>query len=162
MDTFEGRLVSIAVAPTKAARMRSVDRARIVPGKGVEGDRYAEREGTFTASGDGVTEVTLIEVEAIEAIARDQKISVEPRDARRNLVTRGVPLNHLVGRRFRVGEVVLEGTKLCEPCKHLESLTAPGVRDALVHRGGLEARIVRGGVVSAGDAIRPVGDGAAP
>ena len=151
---FEGRLVEIAVRPAKAAEPVVRDRARIEPGRGVEGDRFGDSAGTKP----GDAEVTLIEIEAIEAVARDQKSAIETRRARRNLVTRGVPLNHLVGKRFSVGEVVLEGTKLCEPCKYLESLVAPGLKEALLHRGGLDAKIVKGGVVRAGDSIRPCDD----
>jgi MOSC domain-containing protein YiiM len=157
---FEGRLVEIAVASAEAADMRSVPRAALAPGRGVEGDTRAGRGG---APGDPVRpdhEVTLIEAEAIEAIARESSIVIEARAARRNLVTRGVPLNHLVGRRFRVGDAVLEGLRLCEPCPYLESKTVPGIMDALRHSGGLRARVVEAGVVRAGDPIRPA-DGVA-
>jgi len=78
-----------------------------------------------------------------------------PAASRRNITTRGVPLNHLVGRRFRVGDVVLEGRRLCEPCEHLQSLTKPGVLKALVHRGGLRADIVVGGTIRLSDPILP-------
>ena len=78
-------------------------------------------------------------------------------ETRRNVVTRGIALNHLVGKRFRVGEVLLQGIRLCEPCDHLESLTRPGVRQALLHRGGLRAQILEGGVIRVGDPIAPVG-----
>ena len=79
--------------------------------------------------------------------------AIEPIETRRNVVTRGVALNHLVGKRFRVGEVMLQGIRLCEPCEHLESLTRPGVRAALVHRGGLRAQILEGGAIRVGDSI---------
>jgi MOSC domain-containing protein YiiM len=88
-------------------------------------------------------------------LAQECQITLEPGQARRNLVTRGVPLNHLVGRQFSIGEVVLRGLRLCEPCGHLEALTAKGIQDGLRHRGGLRAQIVRGGVVRTGDSIRP-------
>jgi MOSC domain-containing protein YiiM len=94
-------------------------------------------------------------MEAIEALAQECQIALEPGAARRNLVTRGVPLNHLVGREFHIGEVLLRGLRLCEPCGHLETLTVKGIQDGLCHRGGLRAQIVRGGVVRTGDAVRP-------
>ena len=90
---------------------------------------------------------------ALEALAHECAIKLDPGQARRNLVTRGVPLNHLVGKEFQVGGVVLRGLRLCEPCGHLEGLTIKGVKDGLCHRGGLRAQIVRGGVVKTGDAI---------
>ena len=98
-------------------------------------------------------EITLIEAEAIEAVPREYGVELSPAEARRNIVTRGVALNHLVGREFRVGNVVLRGIRLCEPCEHLERLTRPGVLEALVHRGGLRAQIVSGGTIQVGDSI---------
>ena len=155
---FEGRLVLIAVSPTLGGPMRALPTARIVLGRGIEGDR--KFQGAADDGHDPAREVTLIEGEALSAIAREKQIAIRPEEARRNLVTSGVPLNHLVGRRFSVGEVVLEGQRLCEPCEHLESLTVPGIHDALRHRGGLRANIVRGGAIRPWDAIRPM-DGAA-
>jgi len=99
-------------------------------------------------------EVTLIEIEAIEAMKRDLGIELDPGASRQNIVTRGVPLNHLVGRKFRVGEVTLFGVRLCEPCSHLERLSHPGVREALIHRGGLRAQILADGTIQVGDPVR--------
>jgi mannose-6-phosphate isomerase-like protein (cupin superfamily) len=95
------------------------------------------------------------ESEAVEAIARDAGITITAAETRRNIATRGVPLNHLVGREFFVGEVRLRGIRLCEPCGHLETMTTAGVRNALMHRAGLRASIVRGGTIRVGD---PVGE----
>ncbi len=83
------------------------------------------------------------------------EITLAPNDARRNLLTRGVPLNHLVGKTFTVGTVVLRGIRLCEPCGHLEKLTCKGVEKGLAHRGGLRAQVVSGGVLEVGAAIVP-------
>jgi MOSC domain-containing protein YiiM len=127
-----------------------------VAGQGLTGDRYGTQQGTFSKGRKPDTEVTLIELEALEALARETKIELEPGQARRNLVTRGVPLNHLVGRDFSVGEVVLRGHRLCEPCGHLEGLTVKGVKDGLCHRGGLRAQILQGGVLRVNDTIRPL------
>src|SRR6185312_4735262 len=91
-------------------------------------------------------EVTLIEEEALAGMAREYEVLLPPAQARRNLLTRGVPLNHLVGQTFRVGNVVLRGIRLCEPCGHLQKLTCKGVLKGLLHRGGLRAQIVQGGI----------------
>src|SRR5262249_11410103 len=143
---FHGYLAAIYLTARKATPLERVDQAEVVAGRGLAGDRYYLKEGTFSKP-DADREVTLIESEALEALARDCHVTLEPGQARRNLVTRGVPLNHLVGREFLVGDVLLRGIRLCEPCGHLEKLTAKGVEDGLRHRGGLRAEIVRGGVV---------------
>ncbi len=133
--------------------MVSVKEVRAIPGKGLEGDRYFTQTGTYSKKPWPDREVTLIEVEAIEALAREYKIALEPGAARRNIVTRGVPLNHLVGREFRVGDVTVRGLRLCEPCAHLERLSHSGVREALIHRGGLRAQILTDGTIRVGDSI---------
>lgn len=150
-----GEVVSIHVAPKRNAPTESVDRVHAIPGRGLEGDRYFHAAGTYSDRPGPWREVTLIEVEAIEALARDNDVRIAPGDARRNLVTRGAALNHLVGREFRVGEVRLRGIRLCEPCAHLEGLTRRGVLGGLVHRGGLRAQILTEGVIQVGDPIVP-------
>jgi MOSC domain-containing protein YiiM len=151
---FEGRLEAIYIGLQKREDLQAVSEIGAVPGLGLVGDRYYHQQGTFSKPGSVDREVTLIEIEAIEALKRECELSLEAGRARRNLVTRGVPLNHLVGQEFQVGEVVLRGIRLCEPCGHLESLTIKGVKDGLCHRGGLRAKIVRGGIIHAGDVIR--------
>jgi MOSC domain-containing protein YiiM len=155
---FEGELAAIFVAGPKREPRQRVDRAEAVAGHGLAGDRYLRKEG----GGNPSQEVTLIESEALEALARECDIRLEPGQARRNLLTRGVPLNHLVGRAFAVGEVVLRGIRLCEPCDHLEGMTVAGVKQGLCHRGGLRAEVLRGGVLRTGDPIRPHADGPQP
>jgi MOSC domain-containing protein YiiM len=152
---FQGQLVAICIAAQKRAELQCVDQVEAVAGRGLVGDRYGVQDGTFSKPGQPDREVTLIEAEAVEALARESNLELEPRRARRNLVTRDVPLNHLVGKEFTVGDVVLRGLRLCEPCGHLESLTVKGVKDGLCHRGGLRAQIVRGGLLRQGDVIRP-------
>jgi MOSC domain-containing protein YiiM len=147
---FEGQLLAIYLHGPKGEDLRAVETARIVPERGVEGDRYCRKEG----GGKPDQEVTLIEMETLEALERECKIEIAPFKARRNLLTRGVPLNHLVGRDFAVGNVVLRGIRLCEPCDHLESLTVKGIKDGLHHRAGLRAEVVRGGELRQGDPIR--------
>jgi hypothetical protein len=152
---FEGQLLGIFLAAKKRSDLNEVSEAEVVLGQGLVGDRYFLGDGTFFKDRRADQEVTLIEVEAIEGLRREYDISLQPGQTRRNLVTRGVPLNQLVGKDFAVGEVILRGHRLCEPCDHLERLTVAGVKKGLVHRGGLRAQVVRGGVVRKGDAVRP-------
>lgn len=146
-------VVSINITADGGGPMISVDEIRAVPGKGLEGDRYFSAKGTFSKKPAPDREVTLIESEAIEALARDYGIAIDAGESRRNIVTRGVALSHLVGKEFLVGEVKLKGLRLAEPCGHMEGLTKPGVREGLVHRGGLRAQIQNEGTIRAGDQI---------
>ena len=150
---FKGELVSIHVAPKAGAPLEARSQVAAIAGRGLEGDRYFDGTGYWSNNAGVIREVTLIEIEAIEALAREKKIELAPGAARRNLVTRGVPLNHLVGRQFQVGVVRLHGTRLCEPCQYLEGLTAHGVLAGLIHRGGLRAKIIAGGGIGVGDLI---------
>src|SRR3989475_12739715 len=149
--------VSIHIADRAEARLRSVDHVRAVPGKGLEGDRYFLENGTYSDRPGPGREVTLIESEAIEAMARDNQITVPAGATGRNVTPRGAPLNHLVGQEFEVGGVRLLGIKLCEPCSHLEGLTQKGIIAGLVHRGGLRAKILTEGEIRVGDSIVPRG-----
>jgi MOSC domain-containing protein YiiM len=153
LKMFEGTVVSINIAPTAGAPMQSVGEARAVPGHGLEGDRYFAHQGTFVKQ-DPETELTLIEVEAIEAMKTELDVDYGLSDSRRNIVTRGVPLNHLVNREFWIGEVKARGLKLCEPCGHLQRLSHEKVLPGLVHRGGLRAEILTEGVIRIGEAIK--------
>lgn len=139
--------------------MTSVGEVKAVSGKGLEGDRYFRGEGTWSDHPAGDNQLTLIEKEAIEAAAREYGVKIEAGDARRNIVVEGLALNHLVGREFTLGEVRVRGIRLCEPCRHLEGLTKPGLRRALIHRGGLRAEILDSGVIRTGDVVdhTPVG-----
>mgnify|MGYP000846261227 CR=1 FL=1 len=149
--SHEGKVISIYIAPKGGETMVEVDSVRAVVGEGLEGDRYANRVGTFSDTPGTGREVTLIEAEAIESLARECDVDIHPVESRRNIVTRGLALNHLVGREFRVGGATLMGLRLCEPCNHLEALTRPGVRRGLVHRGGLRASIIDSGLIRTGD-----------
>ena len=153
---FQGQLAAIYIGECKGEALHAVPQIEAIAGRGLAGDRYCRNEGTFSKPGKPEQEVTLIESEALQGIAREADLHLESHQARRNLLTQGVPLNHLVGREFQVGDVVLKGIRLCEPCGHLESLTVKGVQDALCHRGGLRAQIVRGGVLHMGDIIQPL------
>ncbi|MGI0149331.1 MAG: MOSC domain-containing protein [Thermoplasmata archaeon] len=155
---WTGEVRSIHIADTREAPMRSVEWVRAIPGKGLEGDRYFNASGTYSDRPGPWREITLIESEAIEAMARDNEVSIRAGDARRNVVTIGVALNHLVGHEFLVGQVRLRGIRLCEPCSHLEGLTRRSVLGGLVHRGGLRAQILTEGKIRIGDRIAPAAD----
>ncbi|HEX6490215.1 MAG TPA: MOSC domain-containing protein [Gaiellaceae bacterium] len=149
---MSGTVVEILLAPVAAELPRSVGWARARAGRGLEGDRYFTGRGTWSnyPVRSGI-DLTLIEQEVLESVG------LSGAQARRNLVTRGVRLNELVGRRFRIGKVVCYGDRLCEPCAHMERLTGTAV-EALLHRGGLRADISTGGELRAGDAITLVPD----
>lgn len=151
---FEGSVLSIHIAPAAEETMIAVDEVNALPGKGLEGDRYFKQAGTFSKPQPD-RELTLIEIEAIEALKHENEIDLEVGAARRNIVTRGVPLNHLVNREFQIGAVRVRGLMLCEPCAHLARLSHQGVLPGLVHRGGLRAQILTEGSINVGDAIRP-------
>lgn len=150
----------IFVAPDGGAAMREKPAVEAVAGRGVRGDRYFEdvATGTFVTweredDRPNGYDLTLIEQEAVAAIEREAGIDLAPGEHRRNVETRGVALNHLVDERFRIGDVVCRGDRLCEPCDYLQRRTAAGVRDALRHRGGLRADVVEGGTIRAGDPV---------
>jgi len=133
--------------------MQTLPEARLLAGIGIEGDRYATRLGTYSKRHHIDRQVTLIEVETLEALARDHNIELLPHEHRRNLTTRGVPLNHLVGQYFRIGDCVLYGGRLNVPCLYLENLLAKKVFKALLNRSGLNCRVVVGGMIRTHDSI---------
>jgi MOSC domain-containing protein YiiM len=150
----QGTVISIHIAPTGAAPMKSVTNAKAVAGRGLEGDRYYSKLGTYSNQAGSGRDVTLIEIEAINGLKRDYEVQLDSGQPRRNIVTRGVALNHLVEQEFCIGDVVLRGTRLCEPCAHMEKLTVKGAMRGLVHRGGLRAEIISGGSIRVGDTIQ--------
>ena len=151
-----GVVAGLLVAPTAEAPLERVFLAEAVAGRGLESDRYFDGRGTFSGSGRGY-ELTLIEAEALEALAADG-VEISWEQARRNVVTRGVGLNALVGRRFLIGDVECVGRRLAEPCSHLQRLAPPGILAGLVHRGGLRADILAGGTIRVGDPVVTVPD----
>jgi MOSC domain-containing protein YiiM len=153
---FSGVLLAIHIAQQASAPMVELDAARLVEGVGIEGDRYATARGTYSDKPHPDRQVTLIEMETLDALARDHGIDLPPHETRRNLTVAGVPLNHLVGREFRVGDVVLVGGRLNVPCLYLEDLLGKPVFKPLINRSGLNCRIVKGGTIRPGDAIRPL------
>jgi MOSC domain-containing protein YiiM len=155
--TAAGVVEHIHIAPAAGAPVRAVATVRAIAGVGLEDDRYAYGRGHY--QDDRVSrDLTLVEAEAIEALAREHGIDLPAGGTRRNLTTRGIDLDELVGARFWVGEVLCQGTRLCEPCHYLADLTGKPLLRALVHRGGLRADILRGGVIRNGDPVRSIED----
>ena len=152
---WTGELVGIFIAPFAKATMVPVSEVRAIPGRGLEGDRYFLGQGTFSRGYKPDAELTLIESEAVAALAREESIALQHGEPRRNLVTRSVALNHLVGREFMVGDVRMRGHRLCEPCTHLAQVTGQeAIVRALLHRAGLRAQVLTEGTLRAGDPIR--------
>lgn len=150
---WQGELLGIHVASAASAAMAELDEAKLIAGVGIEGDRYATGLGTYSKRPHIDRQVTLIEVEVLEALARDRGIELPPHEHRRNLTTRGVPLGHLVGQYFRVGDCVLYGGRLNVPCLYLETLLGKRVFKPLINRSGLNCRIVLGGTIRSRDRI---------
>ena len=150
---WQGKLLHIHTSPAAGLNMESHKSASLISGSGIEGDRYQRGTGKYSDIKD-IREVTLIEIETLEALKRDHDITLDPVEHRRNLTTRGVPLNHLVGKRFRVGEVVLLGGRLNTPCRYLNLVTQKDVCDLLEHRSGLNCSILKSGQVIVGDTIQ--------
>lgn len=151
-----GKVKSIYTCESAAQPLRPVQKAELVAGRGIVGDRYYNETGTFSGrlAGNPAREATLIEIENIEAFNERFSHDFSEAEFRRNIVTAGISLNDLVGKTFSVGEVVLRGIKLCEPCTHLQGMMADEVLPGLVGKGGLRAEILVGGEIAAGDGIR--------
>jgi MOSC domain-containing protein YiiM len=151
-----GTVEAIVVAPEAEALTVKVDRAMARAGRGLEGDRYFDQRGTFSNAHGRGHDLTLIEAEVLDSLELPAG-RLPPEEARRNLVTRGIDLNALVGKHFRVGDVECFGQRLCEPCAHLERLTAQagktGTLRALIHKGGLRADVLSDGEIRVGDEI---------
>jgi len=151
--SWQGSVVSIHIGEA-GKPLQEVASVAAEAGVGLVGDRYHQQSGTFSKKNSPDREITLIEEEALIALQREYQVSLTSAEARRNITTRGVPLNHLVGKTFHVGNVVLHGIRLCEPCGHLKKITGKEV-EGLKHRGGLRAQIVSGGVIKKDDVIKP-------
>ena len=150
---WKGELLHIHTSPAAGLNMESHKSVSLISGSGLEGDRHQRGTGKYSEIKD-IREVTLIEIETLEALKWYYNIIVEPTEHRRNLTTRDVPLNHLVGKRFRVGEVLLLGGRLNTPCRYLNLVTKKNICDLLEHRSGLNCSIVESGTVIVGDKIQ--------
>jgi hypothetical protein len=145
-DRRAGSVAGILTAGGAEAPLERVEKVAAVAGRGLQGDRYFDGRGTFSGPGHGY-ELTLVEAEVLDSI------DLPWEQARRNVVTRGIALNGLVGRRFKIGAVECIGRRLAEPCAHLEKLARPGLLRPLVHRAGLRADILEGGTIAIGDEV---------
>jgi MOSC domain-containing protein YiiM len=145
-----GKVDSIYIGPEDEGPMHSVGSVNAVAGRGLEGDRY------FHAGddpGDPTEEVTLIEVEPLENSAPEHGLEITPEDMRRNIVTRGVRLRDLIGKKFIVGEVRVEALEDNPPCRHLQKLAGKEILKPMIEKGGVRGRIVESGTIRVGDAI---------
>ena len=148
-----GRVEAIHVTGAASEPMRPMDRVRAIAGVGLEGDRYALGTGRYSPDPQPDRQITLMAAEELDRLAGVEGIALSPAESRRNVLTRGIDVNALVGRRFRIGGVECEGTRLCEPCLYLMDLVGKPVLKHLVHRAGLRARILIGGELAVGDEV---------
>jgi MOSC domain-containing protein YiiM len=153
--TWRGSLESIHIASQAAGPLQSLAEVLAIPGSGLAGDRYALQQGTFFKKPDPSVELTLIEAEAIDAAEREHGVKLAPGESRRNLATRGVPLNQLIGIQFHIGAIRVRGIRPSNPCSYLQRLTGKDVMVALRQRGGLRAQILTEGIIRVGDWISP-------
>ena len=156
---WRGTIEQLFIAPEAGAPMQSVEAVRAVPDRGLEGDRYFAGIGSFSRWPGSHRALTLIAQEALDELTDATGLILPAAESRRNVLTRGVPLNDLIGHRFFLGEVEVEGVRLCQPCKYLVRLTEmPGLLPGLVNRGGLRARILSEGTLRVGVAVTPATD----
>lgn len=155
MAGWAGTIVALHTCSAAGQAMQEADRLTLLAGRGIAGDRYLLGTGYYSAKPEEGRQITLFEVETLDALQRDYRISLTPAEHRRNVTVTGVPLNHLVGRRFRLGDAVLEATRLSIPCRYLEEVTGKSVFKALLHRSGLNCRILEGGTIHMGAAVLP-------
>jgi hypothetical protein len=152
---WTGRVEGLHLCPRSFLPMRSPETLTLVAGFGIQGDRYSVGEGFYSDRPEEGRQITLFEAETLDALLRDHKVRLAPDEHRRNVTTRDVPVNHLVGRRFRVGSALLEGTRLSTPCRHIEQITGQEIFNFLLNRSGLHARILEGGEIRLGDTVSP-------
>jgi MOSC domain-containing protein YiiM len=153
---WTGLVRFLHLAPRAFLPMRAMEQLVLVAGQGIEGDRYmiGREEGCYSHKPEEGRQVTLFELETLVALKRDAGIELGPEEHRRNVTVEGVPLNHLVGHRFWLGETLLEATRLSIPCRHIEEITGKAIFDPLINRSGLNCRILQGGIVRVGDTVR--------
>jgi MOSC domain-containing protein YiiM len=153
---WTGVVRHLHITPRAFLPMRAMPELRLIEGKGIEGDRYmiGREEGFYSHKPEVGRQVTLFEFETLVALKRDANIELGPEEHRRNVTVEGVPLTHLVGRQFWLGETLLEATRLSIPCRHIEEITGKPIFDPLINRSGLNCRILKGGTVRVGDAVR--------
>lgn len=159
--SWHGSIAAIFIASRAGEAMTALADVHALAGRGLDGDRYAAGAGFYSWAAGPLREVSLIEAEVLERLAHDHNLDLPLGIHRRNIVTRGVPLGHLIDREFRVGEAIFRGVEICEPCQHLIDVTGiKGILSPLIHRGGLHAAVVSGGMIRIGDAVTAVEEGA--
>ena len=158
IPAWTGVVRYLHITPRAFLPMRAMPELRLIEGKGIEGDRYmiGREEGFYSHKPEVGRQVTLFEYETLVALKRDHNIDLAPEEHRRNVTVAGVPLTHLVGRQFWLGETLLESTRLSIPCRHIEEITGKAIFDPLINRSGLNCKILKGGTVRVGDAVRNV------
>jgi hypothetical protein len=152
---LRGTVEALAVARAAEAPMRLLEVAQAHAGRGLDGDRYAAGVGTFSSRAGRRPgyDLTLLAAEVLDEMAAAGQ-ALDFAGTRRNVLTRGIDVNALVGRRFRIGDVLCEGRRLCEPCVHLDRLSGPGILRPLIHRGGLRVDVLTDGEIRLGASIR--------
>lgn len=150
---WTGQVDHIHITPAKSQPMQALEEARLIAGQGVEGDRYLLGTGTYSVLPGEDRQLTLIETEMLARVAADFGEEIAPYEHRRNIQVSGVPLQHLVGMRFRVGECLIEGVRINQPCKYLNLMLKRDVLKALQNRSGLNCKILEGGNVRPGDIV---------
>jgi len=153
-----GRVEAIRISPSAGAPMQAVERVAGHAGGGLDGDRYQLGTGEYSdrpAPGRGLT---LVAAESLELANREHPgLDVSPADTRRNITTRGVDLDALIGREFRIAQPRCAGVRLAEPCRYLEGLIGRPILEALAHRAGLRAEILEDGEIAIGDEVALTG-----
>jgi MOSC domain-containing protein YiiM len=156
VPNWTGVVRYLHITPRAFLPMRAMPELRLIESKGIEGDRYmiGREEGFYSHKPEEGRQVTLFELETLVALKRDANIELGPEEHRRNVTVEGVPLTHLVGRQFWLGETLLEATRLSIPCRHIEEITGKAIFDPLINRSGLNCKILKGGIVRLGDSVR--------
>jgi MOSC domain-containing protein YiiM len=158
VPAWTGVVRYLHITPRAFLPMRAMSELRLIEGKGIEGDRYmiGREEGFYSHKPEEGRQVTLFEHETLVALKRDHNIDLGPEEHRRNVTVAGVPLTHLVGCQFWLGETLLESTRLSIPCRHIEEITGKAIFDPLINRSGLNCKILKGGTVRVGDPVRNI------
>jgi MOSC domain-containing protein YiiM len=150
-----GEVIAIHIASAASEPMQALQCATAIAGSGLDGDRYRNGIGFYSQvpTDPGGRELTLIAEEALAEVTTETGIQIPLHEHRRNITTRGIDVDALLGKQFRIGDVICEGVRACPPCNHLDELTRKPLLKPLARRGGLRARIVTGGEVRIGDRI---------
>ncbi|NJO04258.1 MAG: MOSC domain-containing protein [Chloroflexaceae bacterium] len=152
-DEQTGTVVALHIAGSASQPMQTVTQLEAVAGEGIVGDRYRDKTGTYSDRPQPGRHITLIEEEMLQMLLDEHGISFAPEESRRNVTTRGIHLNDLVGKTFQIGTVRCQAIRLCDPCNYLQELTGKPVLRPLVDRGGLRADVIAGGIIRVGDQI---------